>query len=111
MNIIYTNSYKNSFKKIKKYNREYQNLMDILDIIENADDFNTLLKIPTINLYNFERLKYELNAFYSFNLSKNGGKIRLIVKPNENNSIEIYLVFISYNHYDDFSLKKVIYNE
>ena len=62
-----------------------------------------------LHKYHFERLKYDKNDFYSFNLCKNGGKIRLIVKPNENNIIELYLAFISYDHYQDFDIRKVIY--
>ena len=60
---------------------------------------NTLTKI-----YNFERLKYELNEFYSFRLSK---VYRLIVRPKDND-IEVELVYISIKHYVDFNKDKVI---
>jgi hypothetical protein len=59
-------------------------------------------------MYGFEPLKYELNGFYSFNLAKNSGLIRLIIKPDDSNN-SIYLVFISYKHYEDFTKERVIY--
>ena len=62
-------------------------------------------------MYGFERLKHDKNTFYSFNLSKTGGKIRLIVKPVDDDSIELFLILISYNHYEDFDPKKVLYYE
>lgn len=59
-------------------------------------------------MYRFERLKYEYNDYYSFNLSKTGGLIRLIIKLNEDkNAVE--LSYISYNHYEDFKNGRVIY--
>lgn len=109
MKIIYTKSYDKCLKKLKKYNYEYNNLNKILKIIREAFDFDELIRIPILHKYHFERLKYDKNDFYSFNLCKNGGKIRLIVKPNENNIIELYLAFISYDHYQDFDIRKVIY--
>lgn len=62
---------------------------------------------PVKDLYGFERLKYQNNKFYSFNLEKNGGTKRLIVFPK--NDLELYLVFVSFDHYEDFSEKRVIY--
>ena len=38
------------------------------------------------------------------------GVIRLIIKPCDN-GVEVDLVYISYDHYKDFSEKKVIYYE
>ena len=109
MKKIYTKSYDSQLKKLKKHRIELDNLSRILEIIDNADDFNSLCKIPSLSIYNFERLKYDLNEFYSFNLNKNSGTIRLIVKPNNLNELELYLVFISLDHYKDFNIKKVIY--
>ena len=59
-------------------------------------------------MYNLERLKYDLNEFYSFRLSRSGGFIRLIIYYNDQENA-IYLVFISYNHYNDFNKERVIY--
>lgn len=111
MNIIYTKSYDSGFKKLKKHTKELENLKKIIHIVENADNFNILINLPIAKMYGFERLKHKLNEFYSFNLNKNGGTIRLIVKPNGDNSIELYFAFISFTHYDDFEIGKVIYYE
>ena len=111
MKIIYTKSYERGLKKLKKYNNEYQNLEKIIKIVRNTPNFNELLKLPSAMMYRFERLKYNLNNFYSFNLSKTGGTIRLIVKPKADNLIELYLIFISFDHYDDFNIERVIYHD
>ena len=52
-------------------------------------------------MYGLERLKYKLHDFYSFNLNKNGGKIRLIcsILDKENTAV---LEYISSDHYKDF---------
>ncbi len=111
MNIKYTKSYDNSIKKIKRHKYEYDNLEKIIKIIRDTRDFKELCSLPIVKKYHFERLKYDLNEFYSFNLCKSGGKIRPIIKPNDDNCVELFLVYISYNHYDDFNIKKVIYYE
>jgi len=111
LRIIFTDNYNKQLKKLKRHKKEYENLSDILDIIERADDFNILCKLPIVNIYDFERLKHNLNEYYSFNLNKHGGTIRLIIKPNSSNIIEVYLCFISFEHYKDFDPKKVILND
>ena len=62
-------------------------------------------------MYHFERLKYNMNPYYSFNLNKHSGVIRLIIKPNNDNEIELFLITISFNHYKDFNPERVIINE
>lgn len=109
MRIIYTKSYDKGLKKLKKYNEELKRLNKIINIIEYSSNFNELCNLPIVKLYNFERLKYMLNDYYSFNLNKNGGKIRLIIRPNTDNEVELFLVFISFDHYEDFDKGKVIY--
>ena len=42
-----------------------------------------------------------LKGYYSFNLCKKGGVIRLIFTIDEYNNI-VNLIFISMNHYEDF---------
>ena len=111
MDIIHTKSFDSSFKKLKRHPIEYTNLFKILDIIENVDDFNQLCNLPQVFIYGFERLKHDKSDYYSFNLKKNGGRIRLIIKPHDNNTIELFLILISYEHYEDFDPKKVIYYE
>lgn len=51
---------------------------------------------------------YDFNGYYSFNLSKSGGVIRLIVKPQDN-CVVMDLVDISNDYYKDFNPKGVIY--
>ena len=111
MEIIHTKSFDSSLKKLKRHHLEYDNLFKILDIIENVDDFKQLCNLPQVSMYGFERLKHDKNDFYSFNLKKTGGKIRLIVKPKEENVVEIFLIDISFDHYLDFDPKRVIYYE
>lgn len=105
--IKYTKSYDNSIKKLRRYNKEKENLTKIIEFIERNDTFIQLTLHPFAKMYGFERLKHDKNEFYSFNLSKNGGVIRLIVLPQTDNSI--YLVYISFDHYKDFTKEKVIY--
>lgn len=111
MDIIHTKSFDSSLKKLKRHRVEYTNLFKILDIIENVDDFNQLCHLPQASMYGFERLKHDQSDYYSFNPKKSGGRIRLIVRPYDNNTAELILIIISYEHYDDFDPKKVIYYE
>ena len=101
MKIIYTKSYDNT---LKKYPKEKEELQEVIDLIENSTDLYELENNPIANLYDFERLKYNLNKFYSFRLNDN--KIRLIILPDNNS---IIFVYISYKHYSDFDERKVIY--
>lgn len=107
MNLKYTKSYDNTVKKLKKFTAQKETLNIILDIINNSTDFDELKNNPIVRMYRFERLKYELNEFYSFSLEKSGGVIRLIVRPVNNNLLE--LSYISYDHYEDFNEERVIY--
>lgn len=103
-----TKSYTSTLKKLKKYHNELVNLEDIITLIKNSTNIGSLLMNPLSKMYNLERLKYELNDFYSFNLCKNKGSIRLIVRfIIETNEVE--LAYISFKHYDDFKKDKVIY--
>lgn len=105
MRIIYTKSYEKSVKKLKKHNSELKLLDEILSFIKKEPDFISLSNDPLNKMYNFERLKYDNNDFYSFRLSK---VIRLLVKPKDN-YIELYLIYVSMDHYNDFDKDKVIY--
>ena len=107
MNIIYTKSYDKSIKVLNKRKEEKEVLEDILSYLRNINYFNILLNDPLAKMYGFERLKYDLKDFYSFRLSRT---IRLIVKPKDNN-IEIYLIYLSKNHYEDFDIGKVMFYE
>lgn len=105
MRIISTKSYENSVKKLKRHKSELELLDEILSFIKKQPDFISLSSDPLNKMYNFERLKYENNEFYSFRLSK---IIRLLVKPKDN-YIELYLIYVSMDHYKDFNKGKVIY--
>lgn len=108
MIIKYSKNYDKSIKKLKKHIYEFNNLLNIIKIIERVNDFNMLKKLPMVQMYRFEQLKYQNNNFYSFNLSKHSGTIRLIVKHDKENSVIIYLVDISYKHYEDFDCERVV---
>ena len=109
MNIIYTKSFDSTNKNLSKHRNEKTNLKIISELIQNTNNFQELKNNPISYRYGFEQLKYDLNEFWSFNLCKNGGVIRLIIKPSNNNDYELYFLFISYSHYKDFSKDKVIY--
>ena len=106
--IKYTKSYDNTFKRLKRFHKELMNLEKIISIIKNSSDIKEVLKNPLLKMYGLEQLKYELNEFYAFNLEKNGGRKRLIVKMNYDlNQVE--LIFVSFEHYADFSIDRVKY--
>lgn len=107
MKLIYTKSYNKNIKYLKNRVFEKKLLDEILYYIKKQPNFSTMINDPLSNLYRLERLKYELSDYYSFRLSK---VIRLIIKPSDNN-IEVYLVYISKDHYNDFSEDKVILDE
>ena len=103
MNIIYTKSYDNTVKKLKRRKKECDNLEDIKSKITNHNTFKEIEMNPIMTtIYDFEALKYQNSGFWSFNLEKHGGVIRLIVMPSEKED-EIIFVYISYDHYKDFT--------
>ena len=108
MNIIYTKSFDNTYKYLKKHHKEKNILNDIKEHIEAVDTFKALINNPLAKMYGFEPLKHEKSGYYSFNLSKNGGVIRLIVQPSVDDTALIF-AFISYDHYRDFSSERVIF--
>lgn len=103
MKIEYGNRYKNSLKAIKNKHKEYKTLEMVTNHIRQCIDFNELNRNPISLMYGYEPLKYELNGYYSFNLNKKGGKIRLIFSTD--NLQLIVLEFISTSHYEDFKNK------
>ncbi len=105
MTIQYTKSYDNTYKKLKKYKKELEILNKIIELIENSTNFQELNNNPVAMLYDFERLKYNLNSFYSFRLNDN--QIRLIISLDNNEIEKVQLVYISFNHYDNFNEKNI----
>lgn len=101
--IEYGDKYKNSFKGIKNKHKEKEMLELIINHIKLCSDFQCLSTHPVSLMYGFEPLKYELNGYYSFNLNKNSGVVRLIVSTDNNEILR--LEFVSVNHYDDFKNK------
>lgn len=94
--------YNKSLKKLKKYNNEKERLEIIIKHIESVKDFRSLLLNPISTMYGMERLKYQLNNYYSFNLCKSRmGLIRLIFYYDETKDV-IILKYISLDHYKDF---------
>lgn len=110
MKIRYSKNYEKGYKELKKKHRTEQlnNLKFINELIKRSLDFNELKNNPLSYMYGFEPLKYNNSGYYSFNLSKHSGVIRLIIRPQDN-LINIDLVDISNNHYKDFDSKGVIY--
>ena len=108
MNIIYTKSFDATYKYLKKYPKERKNLNDIKELVEEGDTFNDLINNPLAKMYSFEGLKHKKNGYYSFNLAKKGGVIRLIVQPSSDGK-DLIFVFISFDHYKDFSSERVIF--
>ena len=104
MIIEYGKQYKSSEKKIKRQYNEICILDKIKTHIKQCNNYIELKDHPISKIYGYEPLKYELNGYYSFNLCKNGGKIRLIFSIDENNNI-VVLEYISNNHYTDFKNK------
>lgn len=109
MNIIYSKNYDKGLKELKKKHKtnELEVLKDILDMIRNTENYKTLKLNPISYIYDFEELKNDKTGFSSFKLSRSGGKIRLIVRPQDNSDI-LEIVFISTEHYNDFDPKGVI---
>lgn len=110
MNIIYSKNYDKGFKELKKKHRmtELENLNEILDMIRSSESYEELKANPISYIYDFEELREDKSGFCSFNLSKSGGVIRLIVRPRVN-TIILEVVFISTDHYKDFNPKGVIF--
>jgi Txe/YoeB family toxin of Txe-Axe toxin-antitoxin module len=103
LKIEYGEKYKNSNKNIKNRYNEKKTLDMIINHIKQCTDFPSLSINPISLMYGFEPLKHELNGYYSFNLNKNGGKIRLIVSPSGEEILK--LEYISIDHYEDFKNK------
>ena len=104
---IVREDFKNEEKKLKKYFNEKNNYEKIIMHIRTVNTYKELCIHPFSIMYGFERLKYFDDEYYSFNLSKKGGVIRLIFKIDTVNNVVI-LKFISMNYYADFKRKKGI---
>ena len=101
MNIDYGLHYKKSEKNIKKKYEQKRTLDMIKNHLKECSNFDELLTHPISIMYGIEALKYELSSYYSFNLCKNKGTVRLIFSVNILLNI-VYLEYISIDHYNDF---------
>lgn len=72
--------------------------------IKECHTYEELSKHPVSIMYGFESLKEDMNGYYSFNLCKNGGTIRLIVSIDKENKI-VKLEYITMKHYEDIKRK------
>lgn len=110
MKVLYSKNYDKGFKELKKKHKtkEIENLNEILDMIKSSKSYEELKFNPISYIYDFEELKGDKKGFSSFKLSRAGGVIRLIVRP-QLNTIILEIVFISTDHYKDFDPKGVIY--
>ena len=108
VHVLYTKSYDRTLKKLNKYQKERQILVSILDFIRNSENIQSIKTSGLALMYEFEQLKHNFNKYHSFNLSKNGGVIRLIVYLNSACEC-VAILYISYDHYKDFDESKVIY--
>lgn len=95
-------NFKNEEKKLKKHYDEQIILEKNLGHIKRCESHEELCNNPVSLMYGFEELKHEFNGYYSFNLCKKGGVIRLIFSIDKD---VMKLEFISMNHYDDFKRK------
>lgn len=93
--------FENQEKKLKRYKKERETYDKIINLIKMSRTFDELQSSPISKMYGFEALKHECSGFYSFNLSKKGGVIRLIVSEGKEKTI-LNLEYISMDHYNDF---------
>lgn len=56
MNIIYTKSFDNTYKNLKKYHKEKSNLSDIKELIEEVDTFKGLVVIHSLKCMDLKLL-------------------------------------------------------
>ena len=100
MIIEHGEKFQNSLKKIKKKHSELLMYEKVKNHMKRCNDFLEFSRSPISIMYGFEPLKYELNGYYSCNLNKNGGTVRLIFSTDGNKLIT--LEFVSTDHYSDF---------
>lgn len=94
-------NFANQEKKLKRYYKEQDNFKKIIFYIKLSNSYKELSSSYISLVYGFEKLKYFSKEYYSFNLSKYSGLIRLICSIDKENDI-VKLEFISMDHYNDF---------
>ncbi len=106
MKIIRNNDFDKQLKKLNKYPKEHNNFNKIINHIKLCNSYIDLLYNPLSHMYGFSQKKHELSNYYSFNLEKNGGVIRLLLEIDVDNNI-VYLIYISTHHYVDFKRSNI----
>ena len=98
-------TFKNEEKKLKRHYKEKEMLEKIILLIKESSSYDELVINPFSKMYGFEILRYDMSGYYSFNLCKNGGMIRLICRIEKEKNLVI-LEYITMNHYEDFKRMK-----
>lgn len=100
MNIIESDKYKKSYKKVLKYKkREMERLENIKNLIIAKDNFHELLIDPYKNIYYIEKKSGVYKEYYTARLNS---KIRLFMKPvGEYPYKEIEITDIVFEDIDD----------
>ena len=80
-------------------------LEKIILLNKESSSYDELVINPFSKMYGFEILRYDMSGYYSFNLCKNGGMIRLICRIEKEKNLVI-LEYITMNHYEDFKRMK-----
>lgn len=71
MDIIYTKSFDNSAKNLKRHRKELTILKEITEKVTNHNTFEELRNNPVmITIYKFKALRHQKSGFWSFNLEK-----------------------------------------
>ncbi len=108
MKITKHEKYKNQEKKLKRHHENKEIYGKIINLIKQCDTINDLENNCFSKIYGYEALKDDLYGYYSFNLCKNRGRIRLILTVDKKEN-EIKLIYISMDHYEDFKKVKKDY--
>lgn len=99
--IVYTANWKKQLKKIDRKKKEEEIYNKIVNRFELISKHEEVLEDFILKMYKFESLKYDMSGYYSINLNKNGGTIRLIIKIDKYNN-KIIMEYITVDHYKDF---------
>ncbi|MFK5883655.1 MAG: hypothetical protein QM489_04865 [Candidatus Izemoplasma sp.] len=110
MKVIQTDKFKKQLRSKKLQKNHKNRIRKILNLLYLYENFEELENCSIANaIYKFERLKYSLNAYFSFRLDNK--EIRLLVRPNtiiDYNKLalenEILIVEISFKHYKHLNL-------
>lgn len=71
MDIIYTKSFDNSSKDLKRHRKELAILKEITEKVTNHNTFEELRNNPVMTtIYKFKELRHQNSGFWSFNLEK-----------------------------------------